>query len=377
MPSIECKLDITCKIISCMLDTGSNKSLIRKSCLNNNAFFNDQVKFAMIGANNHSFSTLGSVFTLAYYKRKIFPILLHVVEENVFPMTWDVVIGIDFLKNCVIDMQNHKLTIYKNHDVAFMMSSNFQEERLKVLLNTLKTDHLSQLNAEKLRKLCSKYSDIFFVEGFDKLKATNVLEHDIGLTTDKPIFTKQYPVPLHFKPIMKDIALDLLNQGVIKHTMSPFNSPAILVKRKSTDGKDRYRLCIDFRKINEVLKASFYSLPKLNDLFEKFEKSRIFSSLDLADSFLQIPIKLEDQEKLAFSIPECGRFCYTRVPYGLQSSSFIFQKMIDQAMSSMGSESFLSYIDDCVVHSVNILENFLFFILVFFFSLSKPFMALK
>lgn len=124
---------------------------------------------------------------------------------------------------------------------------------------------------------------------------------------------------------MKNMALDLLKQGIIKHSMSPFNAPVVLALKKSTDGKPNYRFCINFKKLNAVLKPTFYSLPKLNDLFDKFKDSTIFSSLDLAESFLQIPVREQDQEKLAFTVPECGRFHYTRVPYGLQSSSFIFQ----------------------------------------------------
>lgn len=184
----------------------------------------------------------------------------------------------------------------------------------------------------------------------DILKPCNVMTHTIVLTTEKPVL--QYPVPHHYKKIMKNMAEDLLRQGIIKETVSPYNVPVVLAKKKSVDGVQQYRFCINFKKLNEILKDSFYALPKINDLFEKFKDLNIFSALNLAESFLQIPVAEEDQEKLSFTVPESGRFCYTRTPYGLQSSSFAFQKMIEIAMKHL-SEHILFYIDDCVVLSVD------------------------
>lgn len=151
------------------------------------------------------------------------------------------------------------------------------------------------------------------------------------------------------------MCIDLLEQGIIGKSVSPYNAPVVLAEKKSLDGKPNYRFCINFKKLYNVLKPSFYSLPKLNDLFDKFKNSSVFSSLDLAESFLQIPVKKEDQEKLAFTVPECGRFHYTSVPYGLQSSSFIFQKMIDEATKNI--ENVLCNIDNCVAHTSSIESN--------------------
>lgn len=124
-----------------------------------------------------------------------------------------------------------------------------------------------------------------------------------------------------------------------------------MLKKKIVDGVQQFRFCFNFKKLNDVLKDTFYDLPKINDLYDKFKDSIIFSALDMAESFLQIPVTPEDQEQLNFTVPECEKFCYTRTPYGLQSSSFVFQKMIDTVMKDL-SEHILCYIDDCVIHSV-------------------------
>lgn len=331
--------------LKCLLDTGSSKSFIKHSFIEGvNKMSN--VSFLMTGANKHQFSTSGSIFSLAKIARRQMPFILQIVSDETFPSDWDVVLGADVLENTTIDLENKVLSFKRLKNSSMFCSF---DQRTEQLLKLIDCEHLTIDVQVKLRNLCVRYSDVFYMKDFDVLKATNLLEHEIPLIDDKPVYIKQYQVPEHFKAIMQTMALDLKRQGIIRETMSPYNAPIVLAKKKSLDGKPNYRFCINFKKLNAVLKPSFFSLPKINDLFDQFKNSKIFSSLDLAESFLQISVKYEDQEKLAFTVPACGRFCYTRVPYGLQSSSFIFQKMIEMAMRDV--EGILCYIDDCVVHS--------------------------
>ncbi len=70
----------------------------------------------------------------------------------------------------------------------------------------------------------------------------------------------------------------MLNQGVIQHPRSPWNSPLFLVPKK--DGI--FRPVIDFRKVNEVTENDRYPLPILGDLLMSLgQGNTIFSSLDL------------------------------------------------------------------------------------------------
>ncbi len=105
---------------------------------------------------------------------------------------------------------------------------------------------------------------------------------------------------------------EMLDQGVIQKSNSPWNSPLFLVAKK--DGT--LRPVIDFWRLNEVTKDDYYPLPVLWDLLMYLERGKVFSSLDLLSDYWQLPRAPESREVTAFSTPN-GHFEWTRMPFGL------------------------------------------------------------
>ena len=60
------------------------------------------------------------------------------------------------------------------------------------------------------------------------------------------------------------------------------------------------RLCIDFRKLNQVTIKNKYPLPRIDDLFDQLRNAKIFSKIDLRSGYHQLKIKAEDVTKIAF-----------------------------------------------------------------------------
>ncbi|VDI03484.1 Hypothetical predicted protein [Mytilus galloprovincialis] len=72
---------------------------------------------------------------------------------------------------------------------------------------------------------------------------TNVLQHDIKLTSDDPVRFKPYPIPYAMlDPVNKEVD-KMIEMDIIERSDSPYSSPFVIVKKKDQSN----RFCIDFR----------------------------------------------------------------------------------------------------------------------------------
>ncbi len=110
-----------------------------------------------------------------------------------------------------------------------------------------------------LLKLLHQYRDVIALPG----ESLGTTEHKIRVKPDtKPVYIPAYRLPHSQRQVVDEQVRDMLDQGVIQHSRSPWNSPLFLVPKK--DGS--FRPVIDFRKVNEVTEDDRYPLPVLGDL---------------------------------------------------------------------------------------------------------------
>jgi len=83
---------------------------------------------------------------------------------------------------------------------------------------------------------------------------------------------------------------------VIEPTSSPWASNILLARKK--DGS--YRVCIDYRQLNELTKKDTYPLPRTNECFDALSGSCLFSTFDLRSGYYQLALNPDDSEKKAF-----------------------------------------------------------------------------
>jgi hypothetical protein len=96
-----------------------------------------------------------------------------------------------------------------------------------------------------------------------------------------PISRRSYRMPPNELAELKTQLQDLLAKGFIRPSSSPWGCPAIFVKKKD----QTFRMCVDYRPLNEVTIKNKYPLPWIDILFDQLNGARIFSKIDLRSGY--------------------------------------------------------------------------------------------
>jgi len=140
---------------------------------------------------------------------------------------------------------------------------------------------------------------------------------------------------------------DMLRKGEIEPSSFPWAAPAILVRKKSTGGRPKYRFFVDFRALNKITQFGNYPLPHFEQTVSTLNGSRYYSVVNLYSGFWQINLAEEDKMKRAFPVPS-GSYNFLRLPYGLSNSPDIFQRLMDVVFRDLvGTERYV-FIDDVI-----------------------------
>ena len=208
----------------------------------------------------------------------------------------------------------------------------------------------------KIKELVEHFRDCFYNEG-EALSTTGRVRHRIDLTTEKPIFVKPRRYPHKVKEIIKEHIEDMLQQGIIRKSRSPYCSPLWVVPKKTgTDGVEKFRVVVDYRELNRFTKAEKYPLPRLEDMLDRMLGATVFSVVDLKSGYHQILMAEEDVPKTAFSF-ERGHFEFLRMPFGLKNAPSTFQRLMDEFLEELDENCTQIYMDDIIVFSSNWKEH--------------------
>lgn len=198
-------------------------------------------------------------------------------------------------------------------------------ERTKRLLTEV-TKNVPAHAAGLVLPLCEEFSDIFHVEG-DTASVNNFYKQSLNVTDKEPVYTRNYRLPQAQKSEITIQVDKLLSDNLIELSSSSYNSPLIVVPKKSLDGKPKFRMCVDYRKLNRKLIPDKFPLPRIEDIFDNLGKSKYFSVMDLQAGFHQIPLTRDARKYTAFSTDN-GMYQWKVLPFGLSVAPSGFSRMM-------------------------------------------------
>ncbi|GFW36278.1 retrovirus-related Pol polyprotein from transposon 17.6 [Trichonephila clavipes] len=192
-----------------------------------------------------------------------------------------------------------------------------------------------------------------FTRSTVELSAGATEHHRISLQHDYPIKCPIYKIPFNLRNEFRRQIIDLEKAGIISKSNSQYNTPALFVKQK-----EKWRLVLDFRKLNEITLTQDFVIPTLDDILHEISGSNYFSALDMKSAFNQIPLHFADRHKTAFSTPDGDKYEFNRLCFGLKNSPKAFQSIAQEVLGDLLHHGALVYIDDLILFTKSIDEHF-------------------
>lgn len=201
---------------------------------------------------------------------------------------------------------------------------------------------------EQLMNLLWEFKDIFLRPG-EKLKCTDLIEFNINLSKDAiPFKARPYRSNPKVRQEVSRQVKEMLKDGIIRPSTSPFGSPVILVSKP--DGS--YRFVVDYRKLNSVTIKDNFPMQSIQDSLESLGSSEAkwFSSIDLLSGYHQVPIAEDSKQYTAF-VTHGGLYEFNRLSFGLANAPACFNRLMTRVLQNLNWDIALVYLDDIIIFS--------------------------
>jgi hypothetical protein len=147
---------------------------------------------------------------------------------------------------------------------------------------------------------------------------------------------------------------ELLEQGVVRPSKSPYASPAFLVPKNGGG----FHLVVDYRKVNAKVVFDSYPMPSIDQAFKQSGGAAVFMVLDLNSAYYQIPLSCKSRGVTAFCMP-FGLFEFNKLPMGISVGCQSLSRDMDELFGDLRGMFVFNFLDDLVVYSLSAAEHVL------------------
>jgi hypothetical protein len=166
--------------------------------------------------------------------------------------------------------------------------------------------------------------------------------------------TRSYTTPRKYREAWAILIKQHLDAGRIRPSNSEHASPAFLVPK--SDAAVLPRWVNDYRILNTNTILDAHPLPRVDDILADCAKGKIWSKIDMTNSFFQTWVHPDDVHLTAVTTP-LGLYEWLAMPMGLRNSPAIHQRRVTAALRELLGRICHIYLDDIVIWSTTVAEH--------------------
>ena len=316
-----------------LLDSGASCSVISRKHVN--IEISPEQCIQLINADGRFFTPLGTssaTVTLGQFSANH---TFLIVEQLSVP----VILGCDFISKhaLVLDIRGGKAyqlgSEYRMNldtQVAKLCSPLIVDDELPQALPSKSTGSRAPELPETTHPAIAQVIEEYKVLFSQQIGQTNITHHIIDTGDASPVKVPPRPIPFHYVDRVQKQLTDMVQEGIIRPSSSPWCAPAVYVPKPNGE----ICICVDFVQLNRCTKKDSYPVPRADRPHQRLAGKRIFSKLDLRSAYWQFPMHQSSIEKTAFC-PGLGYSLreFLVMPYGLTGATQTCQCSLDKLVS--------------------------------------------
>ncbi|CAK9800876.1 Transposon Ty3-I Gag-Pol polyprotein [Anthophora plagiata] len=341
-----------------MIDTGSPVSLMKVSVAPKNLITTCRSNnFSFYGLNKSAVSVKGIFETDVRVDNIDIRLSFLVVPDHT--MSYSAILGRDY-----ITLPKVKISLGRAFGICSRNSHSDADETDDLENQILHIEYVKQPTTVKKHLNINPQLDFKTIDALQKLyvdeqkvKSNNSypdnMEMTIALKNEQPITFKPRRLAFADKEKLRSILDELLKDGIIRPSNSPYASPIVLVRKKTGE----LRLCVDYRELNKITIKDNFPSPLIDDHLDQLRDKKFFSKLDLRNGFYHVKMADKSIKYTSFVTP-LGQFEYLRMPFGLTNAPRVFQRFLSTIFQDLVRKNkILLYLDDILVATKSIEQH--------------------